>query len=91
MLRGRGNGGEGRPCLSPSLAAEVFGLSRSTFWRRVKSGALTGLRHRPFTTGWRFDMYDVFQAAYPDSERATLSLLIRDFRAKKAGRRGFYV
>ncbi len=79
----------GRPTLTMRETAEVFGVSRATIWRRHGAGRLWGVvRYYETRGGWKFDMEDVFEAAYPCAQgnAEVLASLMLDFREKKRRR-----
>lgn len=76
-----------RPTLTTREAADVFGVSYSTFWRRLDAGRYRNIRKAKTPGGWKLDMEDVFQAAYPGANMDQIVRLMKEFRDEKRRRR----
>jgi hypothetical protein len=76
-----------RPVLYPHDAAKVFGVHRDTFKKWVRSRRFN-IRTERYTNGIRYDMEDVFKAAYPGASDDQIAQLMFEYNMRKIQKRG---
>lgn len=67
--------------------ARIFGVSRTEFHRRLRSGEIRGIRSVQFLKGNMFSIYDAFKVAYPRADNKTIEEFVFKFRQEKASSR----
>lgn len=67
--------------------ARIFGVSKSEFHRRLRSGTIRGIRAVRFLKGNMFSIYDAFKVAHPSADKKTIEELIAKFRQEKRSSR----
>jgi len=67
--------------------ARIFGVSRGEFHRRLRSGAIRGIRAVRFLKGNMFSIYDAFKVAYPRADKKTIEEFVFKFRQEKVSAR----
>ena len=77
----------GRPLIKGDEVGDIFGVSRVTVLTWLKEGKIDHIGRVRLKGGWRYDMEDVFRAAYPLADNAELIRLMKEFREAKLAKR----
>ena len=75
-----------RPVLYPHDAAKVFGVHRDTFKKWIRNRRFN-IRTERYTNGVRYDMEDVFKAAYPGASDDQIAQLMFEYNMRKIQKR----
>lgn len=73
-----------RPYLRSGAAAKVLGIHKNTLRKRMIAGVYK-FRYDRDGWGWKFDMEDVFRAAFPFASDEILAKLIKEYREENRG------
>jgi hypothetical protein len=64
-------------------AAKILGISRVTFWSRIRRG-IYKVKCVRCPAGYRYSIHDVFKMAHPKLKDKQIEELILEFRMKQA-------